>query len=684
MKKAKCIVLVTCASLLLSACNTFEFVDSETIVKLDYLTVTNVKTNFTVGDTYQNALTFDLIATYTNGSTKQISDEDYRYGISKFASVDGYPCHANIPVEVAGEYTSSFMVSYSEGGITKSIGASMMNTFDSILAQGTGNCTDFSASLQNVLKPNDLLLENLDIKLEFTWDGTTKEVYYLKEARDDITMFLDHDNGGVNLINQPLVRLYDYELSLTYKGRTAKINFQPALGVKRVNRNELTILPTDFNPAYSPKSSIKTLVVPVTLSTDKSEYTSLLKTWDATALTNLENAYSSSDPLSFKSYYANLGIDMDIVIADPFVETTAKLEDIILQYKPWTNLYSMINRAFAEMKNRYTTEQLAEFDSNNDGQVDNIHIIPNYDETNWGTALWPHQGQTFNTSGEVGNLAVNAYCVGSFSKAASMTDVTQIHEQGHVFGLLDYYDYTNNSASRVNYIGHADMQSDNIFDWNSYSKLSVGLADAYVVTGSEDDVEITISDSATSNECIIIPANYDTWNGSAYDEYFLVELFSKKGINEEFWDDYGYLGTEDYGVRIYHVDARLYDQFKNQEASPNKEDWSGFTIIGANNCSDYTALGIGSPKEWGDFKQLCLIQRGGEDTFGSSDSSARHYLNNEDMFYTGDIFDFSTYKHFLSKSGKTVSSMDNGEEFNWKIKVKSATIDSTTIEVYRP
>lgn len=682
MRKANYIIVVACASLLLNACNTFEFEDKESNPKLDYLVLSNVKTDFDVGEIYQNSLSFDLMAYYQDGTFKEVKS-DYQFGISKFYSIDGYTCSFDTPVEVAGEYAASFMVSYSENGITKSIGGSTMNTFNSLIGKEGQNCTDFKAKMRNVLKPGDLLKEHLDIELEFTWNETVKEIFYLKEERGDITMSLLPEGSTVESIDQPLVRLQNYSLYLGYKTLTARIDFAPALGVVRVNRDELTILPTDFNTAYSPRTSVKTLIIPITLTTDNSTIATRMGTWDSTTLANLANAYSSDDPLSFKSYYAGLGINMDIVVAEPFVETTYKVEQITTQFKPWTRLYELINRAFAHTKEAFTPAELAQFDSNNDGQIDNVHIIPNYDETQWGTAFWPHQGQTFNMSGTPENMVANTYCVGSFSKASTLGEVTQIHEQGHVFGLLDYYDYTNNSASPVNYIGHADMQSDNIFDWNSYSKLSVGLADAYVVTGNENSVEITIGDSATTNECIIIPADYSTWNGSAYDEYFLVELFSKKGINEQFWDSYGYLDGVDCGIRIYHVDSRLYDQFKDHEASPNKEDWSSFTIVGANNCSDYTALGIGSPKEWGDFKQLCLIQKGGVDTFGSTDGSVRHYLNEEDLFVADDIFTFNNYKHFLSKSGESVSSMDNGETFNWNIRIKTLTIDSSTIEVYR-
>ena len=73
-------------------------------------------------------------------------------------------------------------------------------------------------------------------------------------------------------------------------------------------------------------------------------------------------------------------------------------------------------------------------------------------------------------------------------------------------------------------------------------------------------------------------------------------------------------------------------------------------------------------------KLLALIQKGGTDTFGSE--NGRHYLNKTDLFQTGDTFTFSNYAKFLSKSGRNVTTMDNGETFPWKIDFESVTLDN--------
>ena len=67
------------------------------------------------------------------------------------------------------------------------------------------------------------------------------------------------------------------------------------------------------------------------------------------------------------------------------------------------------------------------------------------------------------------------------------------------------------------------------------------------------------------------------------------------------------------------------------------------------------------------------------DTFG--DPYANHFLSKDDLFHKGDVFTFNKYKHFLSKSGKTVTTMDNGETFPYKITFTSMSATQTTVKI---
>ena len=122
-----------------------------------------------------------------------------------------------------------------------------------------------------------------------------------------------------------------------------------------------------------------------------------------------------------------------------------------------------------------------------------------------------------------------------------------------------------------------------------------------------------------------------------------------------------------------------------KEASSNPAEWSSFLQIGPNNSYDYTATGTGCPAEWGDFKQLTLIQAGGVDTFGSDPTNPTgKYLTLDDMFYTGDSFDFNFAKKFLSKSHRDdIATMDNGESFPYTITFESVDKNNARIRIVK-
>ena len=79
-------------------------------------------------------------------------------------------------------------------------------------------------------------------------------------------------------------------------------------------------------------------------------------------------------------------------------------------------------------------------------------------------------------------------------------------------------------------------------------------------------------------------------------------------------------------------------------------------------------------------KQLALIQKGGVDTFGQNSVAM---LQETDLFKTGDTFTFNNYKHFLSKSGATVTRMDNGETFPWTIEFEEVTPNYARIRFHK-
>ena len=78
-----------------------------------------------------------------------------------------------------------------------------------------------------------------------------------------------------------------------------------------------------------------------------------------------------------------------------------------------------------------------------------------------------------------------------------------------------------------------------------------------------------------------------------------------------------------------------------------------------------------------------VYTKGGVDEFGTIDETTGKLaqLKYEDLFLTGDSFVFEDYAHFLSKSHKTITTMDNGETFPYAIDFLSVNRNEALIKI---
>lgn len=664
---------------------------SEDTRVLKSITKEFIKNSYYTGDIFNEAVEARILVKYTDGTSEKIT-EGFTIQTTSFVSKDGYECSATTPVLQAGQYTSKVKISYTFNSVTKTTTSTDTLYFLSVLEEGVDECVSFEATMLTGYAKNEVLSDKIRIALDINWREHGRELYTMNEENSYVRLVLHSDaEPSANIIDHPLTGGTTYHLILTIGEESQTIDFSLASAYIRVDKSELTLVAHDVEDGNSPiVENPKILVIPINL---KSSSSSSVTNWTSTTRNNLNTYYFGSSATSFVNYYKSMShnyMNFSGMVSEIYTESSDNYTvEKINNDSSYQTLYGMMRRALNWVKNNsaYSSVNWSEYDQDNNGTFDNIHFLTNYNANTWAGPLWPHKS-SMGDSGTHNSPAINTYSIGAINHTND--SITQIHEQGHIFGLDDYYDYSDNGMSQINYVGGADMQSHNMFDWNSYSKLSVGLASPYVITGGEDDFTIEIGDAVTTGDCILIPANYDTWNGSAYDEYFLIELFSNKGLNSEFWGswNYYYAGNNlgNYGIRMYHVDSRLYSLNTGREVtSINPSTWgSTQTIaIGPNNSSDYTACGYGqyNPSECADMKLLALIQKGGTDTFGSE--NGRHYLNKTDLFQTGDTFTFSNYAKFLSKSGRNVTTMDNGETFPWKIDFESVTLDNARLRFYK-
>lgn len=466
----------------------------------------------------------------------------------------------------------------------------------------------------------------------------------------------------------------------------------PGTGYTQVTK--LSMLSSDLDKRYAPAlGDVKLLVVPITFAGNTaSGYTQYIQPWTNTKLQQV-NGFYFGETDSLASYYKTASFDklrITGMVADIYQNTTFTVKEV-LDDGSMNALWDMMDAALDWL---YETTDIdwSEYDLNRDGCIDNIHFVTDYVSQEWGANLWPHMYFTDRT-GTLEKPMINVY---SMSGTGFVSDaITAIHEQGHIFGLDDYYDYSNGGSSPIDYIGHLDMQSHNCFDWNSYSKLTTGWVDPYVIDGTKDVTEITITAASKNGDCLIIPADYSTWNGSAFDEYILLELFAPFGNNKADWSRYsGTLGSAP-GIRLYHVDGRVYGSNKTERWNPMQlivddmedqeincvediERWE-YTTRGANNSSDWKDY-EGGIYQLGSHPMLTLVQRGGDFTFAKTDYD-HHTLQAGDLFKRGHSFTFSKYSHFMNKNIAVQDTMDNGEVFPYQIDVVNITSDTATLKI---
>ena len=132
---------------------------------------------------------------------------------------------------------------------------------------------------------------------------------------------------------------------------------------------------------------------------------------------------------------------------------------------------------------------------------------------------------------------------------------TNIHEFGHMLGLIDYYDTDSTvDPSPCSPLGRMDMMDCSIGDHGAFSKMLLNWTMPYVVN---DSCEITIRPQEGNGDCILVT---NSWNGTPFDEYLLLELYTPSYLNSfdakgERSDGVRLMGRP--GVKITHVDARL-------------------------------------------------------------------------------------------------------------------------------
>ncbi len=344
---------------------------------------------------------------------------------------------------------------------------------------------------------------------------------------------------------------------------------------------------------------------------------------------------------------------------------------------------TIVNDAITYLKDNKGMD-LSKYDNDKDGFIDGIWFVyaapdythngPNTDDQNfWAYTYWANQDSNGNPDDPIANLfgwASYDFMYEGYGKR-KLDAHTYIHETGHFLGLNDYY----SDSLSYNPIGKVDMMDSNIIDHNNYSKMLLGWTKPYVVLG---DGKIKLDGMSTENNLIVIPSDSHSIKENEFNpfgEYILIELYNNTGLNEQ--DSKVRISTdrpfamEESGVRIYHVDNRLFYVDATNKAKIKTVDYTGenqeidstHKLITPmrntrtkNQYNTYLNLDYNVVL----YDEIRLIESSGIDTFSSGG-----FQTNKTLFKENDVFSFAKYKNFFFNEGK----LDNGELFSTVVTV---------------
>ena len=418
------------------------------------------------------------------------------------------------------------------------------------------------------------------------------------------------------------------------------------------------------------------------------------------------NSYYSVSEYYQRSSYGHVRLTGEVT---PFYELDKRAKDL-------ENTISVVETIAADVigyLNTQTSIDLNQYDNDDDGYIDGIYLI--YDHPSQVTKqetdllFWQvtdkisknATGYTHNIGGQsvtYKNDHSPYMCDFSWSSLDCAGNDTisdsnyYIHEVGHLFGLEDYY---NTGSGFYQPTGFLDMMDYNLGDHTAFSKYLLNWTSPTVIL---DSCSLKLTPFQEKGEFFLIPANPKRFNKepdhpddpldpyyhkpNPYDEYLLLEFFAPKNLNDSgYFSSYRYTNKDGdtkifsypdiYGLKIYHVDARL-AYFSNARFNEKVGFiYEDFTPAQLETCKYVNYAYHNETSKYNENVPVLyhLLERSGDNTFINNNSGS-----NKTFFQPGDHFGSSVFKDFK---------FHDGSELGFTFKYSKFSTSGITIDFYK-
>lgn len=561
-----------------------------------------------------------------------------------------------------------------------------------------------SCSFLNVFKPNVksieitnkregiLLGEELQLEVKTLPENAKNTSIVWKSSKEDVASITDEGKLSALKVGSTTVE------AISAKKPSIKDNFEiNVVESTSIDKTKLSYTYDDYMVHnYYPldncplEGNPKLLIIPIWFS-DSNTFIDISKKNEIR--NDIQKAYvgtpSDTGWHSIKSYYETESknkMTLSATVADWYNVGTSYLT---YAYKSaqTSSTPELVKTASDYYFSNHLSDNRSNYDSNNDGYLDGVMLIYAAPDNNsignssyenlWAYCNWrqvepnissPQPNVFFWASYDFlyGSNAYEKTGKSSYARGYTEYGVTIdthcfIHEMGHVLGLEDYYDYSGQYIPA----GGFSMQDYNVGGHDPYSVMAYGWADPSI---PDKSMTISTGDFQSTHDVILL-ANHSVSN-SPFDEYLLLEYYTPTGLNEfdskHSYREYYPTGPAKGGIRLWHVDARLYS-FSTYKLTTDPTE-GGIYHAMSNSYGD----GSGSPVSpaYDNYNVLQLIRNNKIATYTPKDN-----LSQSDLFMVGDSFDTSTFRSQFVNGAK----MNNGKALGWSFNVVSLSENKAVI-----